>query len=70
MTRPQTEPVAPPATYCGGAGEPTMPSPVTGVGGNTTIVNQNETAIRKELFSVIPVDYVGYQQDARVGGDV
>lgn len=58
------------ATYCGGAGMPTMPGPVTGVGGNEDIYNQNEKSITDSSFQNIPVEYTGYQQDARVGGDV
>lgn len=70
MGEPQKEPVSPARTDVGGAGVPTMPGPVTGPGGWTSLINQDEKAITDSSFQNTPCEYVGYQDDARVGGDV
>lgn len=69
MGHAQREPVSPARTDVGGAGVPTLPGPVTGVGGNSTVVNQDEKSVLDSSFQNVPCEYTGYQVDARVGGD-
>jgi hypothetical protein len=60
----------PEATYCGGAGDlPGVPSP-TGIGGKSTITNQNEREIIDDSFDMTPVVTapLGMEDDAHCQG--
>lgn len=67
MADPQEEPEFPSRTTVGGAGIPPLPGSPVGVGGNSTLTNQNEREISEASWENPPCEYTGYQDDARRG---
>lgn len=63
MAHVQTEPEFPEATFKGGQGMPAMPGCATGVGGNSTLANQNEREVSEQSWEEINCSYEGYQDD-------
>lgn len=70
MAEPQDAPEFPAKTMYGGAGIPPLPGSPTGPGGDVKLVNQNEREVSEQSWEPVSCEYWGYQDDARVGGDV